>query len=98
MPPTASAPRLKIGQKIPVATGSYNAGVSTGVASIGVQTQFTYIDVGVNIDMTPTVHYDREVTLKLEDRSPLAGQPASPSAASPSPSSVSDPSEQIIHA
>jgi general secretion pathway protein D len=57
---------LKIGSKIPVATGSYNAGVSTGVASIGVQTQFTYLDVGVNIDMTPTVHYDREVSLKLK--------------------------------
>jgi general secretion pathway protein D len=57
---------MKIGQKIPIATGSYNAGVSTGVASIGVQTQFTYIDVGVNIDITPTVHYDREVTLKLK--------------------------------
>ena len=55
---------LKIGQKIPIATGSYNAGVSTGVASIGVQTQFTFLDVGVNIDVTPTVHYDREVTLK----------------------------------
>jgi general secretion pathway protein D len=58
--------QLKIGQKIPIATGSYNAGVSTGVASIGVQTQFTYIDVGVNIDITPTVHYDREVTLKMK--------------------------------
>ena len=57
---------LKIGSKIPIATGSYNAGVSTGVASIGVQTQFTYIDVGVNIDLTPTVHYDREVSMKMK--------------------------------
>jgi general secretion pathway protein D len=57
---------LKIGQKIPIATGSYNAGVSTGVASIGVQTQFTYLDVGVNIAITPTVHYDHEVTLKVK--------------------------------
>jgi general secretion pathway protein D len=57
---------MKIGSKIPIATGSYNAGVSTGVASIGVQTQFTYIDIGVNIDITPTVHYDREVTLKMK--------------------------------
>jgi general secretion pathway protein D len=57
---------LKIGQKIPIATGSYNAGVSTGVASIGVQTQFTYTDIGVNIDLTPTVHYDHQVTLKLK--------------------------------
>ena len=57
---------LKIGSKIPVATGSYNAGVSTGIASLGVQTQFQYLDVGVNIDITPTVHYDREVSLKLK--------------------------------
>jgi general secretion pathway protein D len=57
---------LKIGSKIPIATGSYNAGVSTGTASIGVQTQFTYLDVGVNIDMTPTVHYDREISLKMK--------------------------------
>jgi len=57
---------LKIGSKIPVATGSYNAGVSTGVGSIGVQTQFQYLDVGVEIDMTPTVHFDRQVTLKLK--------------------------------
>lgn len=57
---------LKVGQKIPVATGSYNAGVSTGVASIGVQTQFTYLDVGVNIDITPTVHMNREVSLKTK--------------------------------
>jgi general secretion pathway protein D len=57
---------MKIGSRIPIATGSYNAGVSTGVASIGVQTQFTYIDIGVNIDITPTVHLNREVTLKLK--------------------------------
>ncbi len=56
---------LKIGEKLPIATGSYNAGVSTGVASIGVQTQFPYTDVGVNIDMTPTVHLDHEVSLKM---------------------------------
>ena len=56
---------LKIGSKIPIATGSYNAGVATGVGSIGVQTQFTYTDIGVTIDMTPTVHYDREVSLKM---------------------------------
>ncbi len=57
---------MKIGSRIPVATGSYNAGVSTGVASIGVQTQFTYIDIGVNIDITPTVHYDHQITLKMK--------------------------------
>jgi general secretion pathway protein D len=29
-------------------------------------TQFTYLDVGVNIDMTPTVHQDGEVSLKMK--------------------------------
>ncbi len=57
---------LKIGSRIPVATGSYNAGVSTGIASIGVQTQFSYIDVGVNVEMTPTVHFDRDISLKMK--------------------------------
>lgn len=78
---------LKIGQKIPIATGSYNAGVSTGVASIGVQTQFTYIDVGVNIDMTPTVHYDHEVTLKLK---------VEVSSEEPQPVTISGVTEPII--
>jgi len=57
---------MKIGSRIPIATGSYSAGAATGItAGIGVQTQFTYIDIGVNIDMTPTIHQDREVSLKL---------------------------------
>lgn len=59
---------LKIGQKIPIATGSFGGGgiggAAGGIGGFGVQTQFTYLDVGVNIDITPTVHYDREVTLK----------------------------------
>ena len=57
---------LKIGSKIPVATGSFSAGAAIPTAGLGVQTQFTYLDVGVNIDITPTVHYDREVSLKLK--------------------------------
>ncbi|HEY5213195.1 MAG TPA: cohesin domain-containing protein [Acidobacteriaceae bacterium] len=57
---------LKIGSKIPVATGSFSAGAAIPTAGLGVQTQFTYLDVGVLIDITPTVHYDREVSLKLK--------------------------------
>jgi general secretion pathway protein D len=57
---------LKIGSKIPVATGSYSAGAAITSASLGVQTQFQYLDVGVNIDITPTVHYDREISLKVK--------------------------------
>ena len=56
---------LKIGSKIPIATGSYSSTL-TSTAGLGVQTQFTYLDIGVNIDMTPTVHYDHEITLKMK--------------------------------
>jgi general secretion pathway protein D len=59
--------KLKIGSRIPVATGSYSAGAATGItAGIGVQTQFTYLDIGVTIDMTPTIHLDRQIGLKLD--------------------------------
>jgi len=58
---------LKIGDRIPIATGSFQAGggVSGGGISPLVNTQFQYIDVGVNIDITPQIHSNREVTLKM---------------------------------
>jgi len=57
---------MKIGSRIPIATGSYQTGAATAVVSSLVNTQFQYQDVGVNIEMTPTVHYDRDVTLKIK--------------------------------
>jgi general secretion pathway protein D len=51
---------LKIGDRIPYATGSYQSGLSNGV-----NTQFQYLDVGVNIDIVPYIHANREVTLKM---------------------------------
>ena len=58
---------MKIGSKIPIATGSYSAPGITATAAIGyAQTQFQYQDVGVNIEMTPSVHYDHDVTLKIK--------------------------------
>jgi len=57
---------LKIGERIPIATGSYQTGASTALVSSLVNTQFQYIDVGVNIEITPTVHFDRDVTLKVK--------------------------------
>ena len=36
------------------------------VVSSLVNTQFQYQDVGVNIEMTPTIHYDHDVTLKMK--------------------------------
>jgi type II secretory pathway component GspD/PulD (secretin) len=43
---------LKQGSKVPVATGSYSAGSTTTAASGTVQTQFTYLDIGMNFDAT----------------------------------------------
>jgi general secretion pathway protein D len=58
---------LKIGDRIPIATGSFSAvgGSSGGGISPIVNTQFQYLDVGVNIDVTPHVLSDREVDLKM---------------------------------
>jgi general secretion pathway protein D len=57
---------LKVGSRIPIATGSYQTGAATAVVSSLVNTQFQYQDVGVEIEITPTIHYDRDVTLKLK--------------------------------
>jgi general secretion pathway protein D len=57
---------MKIGSKIPIATGSYQTGAATAMVSSLVNTQFQYQDVGVNIEMTPTVHFDRDITLKIK--------------------------------
>lgn len=59
---------LKIGDRVPVATGSFQAGVGAGSAGVSplVNTQFQYIDVGVNLDVTPRVHPDDEISLKLK--------------------------------
>ena len=65
------AAKLRIGDRVPVATGSFQAGV--GVGSTGgagfvnplVNTQFQYIDVGVIVEITPRVHPNREVSMKV---------------------------------
>lgn len=57
---------MKIGSRIPVATGSYQTGAATAVVSSLVNTQFTYQDIGVQIEMTPTVHFDHDITLKIK--------------------------------
>jgi len=56
---------LKIGERVPVATGSFQPGIGGVGINPLVNTQFNYIDVGVNIDITPHVHGLDEVTLKL---------------------------------
>jgi general secretion pathway protein D len=65
------AAKLNIGDRVPVATGSFQAGVGVGsTAASGfvsplVNTQFQYIDVGTNVEITPRVHPNHEVSLKV---------------------------------
>ncbi len=56
---------LKIGERVPVATGSFQPGIGGVGINPLVNTQFNYIDVGVNIDITPRIHGLDEVTLKI---------------------------------
>ena len=57
---------LKIGQRIPYATGSFQPGVGTVGVSPLVSTQFNYVDTGVNVTIQPQVHSDTELTLHVE--------------------------------
>jgi general secretion pathway protein D len=73
--------KLRIGDKVPIATGSFQAGVGVGgTAGTGfvnplVNTQFQYQDVGVNVDITPRIHPNHEVSMKLSvEVSSVTGQ------------------------
>ena len=64
--------KLRIGSRVPVATGSFQAGVGVGTAGAAgsvinplVNTQFQYLDVGVIVDVTPRIHPDYTVSMKL---------------------------------
>lgn len=59
--------KLNIGSRVPIATGSFQAGVGVGTTAVNplVNTQFTYIDVGVNVNITPRIHTNHEVSLKV---------------------------------
>lgn len=59
--------KLRVGDKVPVATGSFQAGVGVGATGVNplVNTQFQYLEVGVNVDITPRVHPNHEVSMKV---------------------------------
>lgn len=59
--------KLNIGDKVPIATGSFQAGVGVSTSSVSplVNTQFTYQDVGVNLEVTPRIHPDGQVSMKI---------------------------------
>src|SRR5882672_8310787 len=59
--------KLRVGDRVPVATGSFTAGVGATTTSVNalVNTQFQYLDVGVNVDVTPRIHPDHEISMKV---------------------------------
>ena len=66
---------LKIGDRVPVATGSFQPGIGGVGINPLVNTQFQYLDVGVNVDITPRIHAGREVSMKVSlDISSVTGQ------------------------
>jgi len=82
---TVSAPTnrgsVKMGEKIPVVTGSYNSDGKSGS-----QTQFTYLDVGINIDATVAEDaHGIELTSKVEQ-----------SSVAPAPSKLDGVEEPVI--
>jgi general secretion pathway protein D len=72
--------KLRVGDKVPIATGSYQAGLGGATTGVGVinplvNTQFQYQEVGVNVDVTPRIHASREVSMKVSvEVSSVAGR------------------------
>jgi general secretion pathway protein D len=66
---------VRIGDRIPIPTTTFNAAPTVG-GTVGVPiTSFTYQNVGINIDLEPRVHHNKEITLKLKvEVSSLSGQ------------------------
>lgn len=50
--------KVQIGEKLPVFT-------TTSTANVGVSTSVTYLDVGLKLDIEPTVQLDGDVTIKV---------------------------------
>ena len=50
--------KVQIGEKLPVFT-------TTSTANVGVSTSVTYLDVGLKLDVEPTVQLDGDVTIKV---------------------------------
>ncbi len=57
---------LKIGEREPTATGSYQPGLGGVAVSALVNTQFTYLDVGVNVEITPRVNDNGDVSMHVD--------------------------------
>jgi general secretion pathway protein D len=57
---------LNIGDRVPTASGSFQPGVGGVGINPLVNTQFQYIDTGVNVEMLPRVHDNGDVTIHVD--------------------------------
>ena len=59
---------LKIGDRQPIASGSFGSALGSVGAGMSplMNTQFTFIDVGVNVEITPRVHDNGDVSLHVD--------------------------------
>lgn len=58
--------KLRIGDRVPFAVGSFQPGIGGVGVNPLVNTQFQFQDVGVNLDITPRVHSTREISLRVK--------------------------------
>jgi general secretion pathway protein D len=56
---------INIGDKIPIATGSFQSAVGAVGALPAANTQFSFQDVGVNVEITPIIHDNDEITMNV---------------------------------
>ncbi|MEO8218159.1 MAG: secretin N-terminal domain-containing protein, partial [Acidobacteriota bacterium] len=79
---------LHIGQQQPIPVSTLFTPISGTGVSQGPLTSYTYKDIGIKISITPRVHHNREVTLKITiEVSSLAGEV---------PATSSSPAQPII--
>jgi general secretion pathway protein D len=57
--------KLRIGDRVPFAVGSFQPGIGGVGINPLVNTQFQFQHVGVNLDITPRVHPNREISLHV---------------------------------
>jgi general secretion pathway protein D len=57
---------LKIGERQPTATGSFQPGIGGVGINPLVNTQFNYLDVGVNVELQPRVHDNGDVSMHID--------------------------------
>jgi general secretion pathway protein D len=65
---------LKIGERQPTASGSFQPGIGGVGINPLVNTQFQFIDVGVNVELLPHVHDNGDISIRIDlDISTVSG-------------------------